>query len=65
MITMTKSDVIAELHRFSSRERREILERLLELEDEARTLEEHRRLADETFLMLDALEEQNAKDPAR
>lgn len=62
---MTKSDIIAELPRFSSRERREILERLLELEDETRTLEERRRLADETFLMLDGLEEQNAKDTPR
>jgi hypothetical protein len=62
---MTKSDVIAELPRFSSCERREILERLLELEDEASTLEARRRLADEAFLMLDAVEEQHAKDPAR
>ncbi|MBC7820267.1 MAG: hypothetical protein IAG10_25570 [Planctomycetaceae bacterium] len=45
-----------ELPKLSPRERRRILDRILELDDEAEMLEERRHLADESFQMLDALE---------
>lgn len=48
---------MAELTRFSPRERRRILDRILELDDEEEMLEQRRYLADEVaFQMLDALE---------
>jgi len=57
-------DILAELPRLTQRERREIAERALALDDDARVLEERRHLADETFRMLDALEDEDAKNHA-
>jgi len=57
-------EILAELPRLTQRERREIAERALALDDDARVLEERRHLADETFRMLDALEDEDAKNHA-
>ena len=62
---MSKTDIIAKLPKMTRRERREILERILELEDEAELLEERRRAADEAFQMHDSLEAADAQNSAR
>ena len=62
---MSYRDILAELPRLSQRQRREIAERALALDDEAQILEERRHLADESFRMLDALENQDAQNTAR
>ncbi len=61
---MSYKEILAELPRLTQRERREIAERALALDDDARVLEERRHLADETFRMLDALEDEDAKNHA-
>jgi hypothetical protein len=61
---MSKSQIIAELAKLSLHDRREIMERILELEDNSEILEERRHLADEAFQILDALEDEDAKDRA-
>ena len=58
---MSTTEIIAELPKLSSRERRRILDRLLELDDEAEMIEEYRHCADEAFQMLDALEAEDAQ----
>ena len=62
---MSATEILAELPALSQRERRRILDRLLELDDEAEMLEERRRLADEAFQMLDNLEAEEAQNAAR
>ena len=62
---MSYTEILAELPRLTQRQRREIAERALALDDEAQILEERRHLADEAFRMLDALEDEDAKNPAR
>ena len=62
---MSYTDILAELPLLSQRQRREIAERALALDDEAQILEERRHLADEAFRMLDALEDEDAKNTAR
>ena len=62
---MSATEIIGELPKLSPRDRRRILDRILELDDEAEMLEERRHLADETFQMLDALETADAQNSAR
>ena len=62
--SMSATEIMAELPKLSPRERRRILDRILELDDEAEMLEEHRNLADEAFQMLDALEAEEAQNAA-
>jgi hypothetical protein len=62
---MSFTDILAELPRLTQRQRREIADRALALDGEAQTIEERRHLADETFRMLDALEDEDAKNAAR
>lgn len=62
---MSATEIMAELPKLSPRERRRILDRILELDDEAEMLEERRHLADESFQMLDALEAEDAQNAAR
>lgn len=57
---MTVAEIISELAELSREERREILDRILEIEDEAAVLEASRRSADEAFQMLDAMEAADA-----
>ena len=61
---MSKAEILAELPKISRRERREIMDRILELDGQAELLEERRRLADEAFLMLDELEAADAANQA-
>jgi hypothetical protein len=53
---MSKAEIIAELPRLSHHERREIIEHILAIEQEAEILADCDRRADERFLMLDAME---------
>ena len=58
---MSKTEILAELPRLDHRERREIARALFDIEADAQTLTDCDRRADEHFLMLDALEAQNAQ----
>lgn len=61
---MTTAEILAELPRLSRLDRRKILDRILEIEDEADVLEACRRMADEGFQILDALEAEDAASQA-
>lgn len=58
---MSTTEIIAELSKLSSRERRRILDRFSELDDEAEMIEECRHCADEAFQKLDAAEADDAQ----
>lgn len=58
---MSTTEILEELPQLSRADRRAILNRLLELDEDADLLEERRQQADEAFQMLDAME---AKDDA-
>ena len=62
---MSASDILIELPKLSPAERRAILNRLIELDEDVDILEENRRHAVEAFLMLDALEAEDAENEAR
>jgi hypothetical protein len=62
---MSYTEILAELPRLTPHQRREIAERALALDDEAEILEQRRHMADEAFRMLDALEEEDAKNKTR
>jgi hypothetical protein len=62
---VSKTDILAELPRLDHRERREIARRLFEIEADAQTLADCDRRADEHFLMLDALEAEDAQAKRR
>lgn len=57
---MTTAEILSELPVLSRQDRRKILDRILDIEDEAKVLETSRRLADEAFQILDALEAEDA-----
>jgi hypothetical protein len=59
---MSTSEIIAELPKLDHKQRREIARRLFALESEAQVLSETDRRANENFLMLDALEDDDASD---
>jgi len=63
--TMSTSEILEQLPKLSRKERREILNRLIELDEDAEILEERRRLADASFLMLDAMEAEDAERETR
>ena len=65
LLCMSKSEILAEIPRLSHQERREIMRRLVETEEDAATLAECDRLASERFQMLDALEADDEKNAAR
>ena len=62
---MSTADIIAELPRLSHQERRQIIERILDLEQEAELLADCDRRALERFQMLDAMEAEDGPGPAR
>jgi hypothetical protein len=62
---MSKTEILAELPRLDHRDRREIARRLFEIEADAQTLADCDRRADEHFLILDALEVQDAQTKPR
>ena len=53
---MSTAEILAEIPKLSREDRRRILDRILEMEDEAQSVEAIRRMADEAFQMLDAME---------
>ena len=59
---MSTTEILAELPKLSREDRRRIVDRILEMEEEAASVEAIRRMADESFQMLDAME---AEDAAR
>jgi hypothetical protein len=62
---MSSKEIIAELPRLSHRERREIVQHILSIEEEAALLADCDRRADERFQMLDAMEAEDAQTPTR
>jgi hypothetical protein len=61
---MSTAEILAELPNLSREDRRRILERILEMEQEAGSMEAIRRTADEAFQMLDAMEAEDAAGPS-
>jgi hypothetical protein len=59
---MSTTEIVAEIPRLSHEERRKIMRRLIEAEEDAATLAECDRLALEQFEMLDALEAEDEKN---
>ena len=57
---MSTAEILTELPKLSREDRRRILDRILEIEDESESLEAARRTADDTFQMLDAMEAEDA-----
>jgi len=62
---MSTAEILAELPKLSREDRRRILDRILEIEDEAESVEAARRTADEAFQMLDAMEAEDAASQSR
>lgn len=62
---MSTAEILAEIPKLSPEDRRRLLERILEVEDEAASVEAIRRTADETFQMLDAMEADDAASQSR
>ena len=62
---MGTAAILAELPELSREDRRRILERILEMEDDAASVEAIRRTADEAFQMLDAMEAEDAAGQSR
>ncbi len=62
---MSTSEILAEIPKLSREDRRRLLERILELEEEAASLEAMRRMADEAFQMLDTMEAEDAARQSR
>lgn len=58
---MSTAEILDQLPKLSPKERRAILDRLMELDQDAAVLEERRRLADDAFQMLDAMENEDAQ----
>jgi preprotein translocase subunit SecD len=62
---MSTAEILAELPKLSREERRRILDRILEMEDDAQAVEAIRRTADVAFQMLDAMEAADAASQSR
>ena len=62
---MSTAEILAELPKLSREDRRRIVERIPEMEDEAQSVEGIRRMADEAFQMLDAMEAEDAASQSR
>ncbi|MEW6302243.1 MAG: hypothetical protein AB1705_02155 [Verrucomicrobiota bacterium] len=62
---MSTSEIMAELPRLSHHERREIARRIFEMEEDAQVLADCDRRANENFLKLDAMEDEDAQNRSR
>ena len=62
---MSKAEILAALPRLDHAEQREIARQLFEMEADSQTLADCDRRADQHFLMLDALEAQDAQTQPR
>ena len=58
---MSKAEIAAELPNLTARERRELARLIFEMEEDAELLRDCDQRANENFLMLDALEAEDAK----
>jgi hypothetical protein len=58
---MSKAEIAAELPKLSAKERRELARLIFELDEDAEALKENDRRANGRFLMLDAMEAEDAK----
>jgi hypothetical protein len=59
---MSTAEILSEIPKLSSADRRRVLDYILEVEDEGASIEAMRRIADESFRMLDVME---VEDTAR
>ncbi len=57
---MSTTEILLELPKLSRVERRAILNRLIEVDEDAEVLDERRRQAEEAFQMLDAMQAEEA-----
>ena len=62
---MSTAEILGELPKLSREDRRRILDRILEMEDEAESMEASRRMADEAFQILDTMEAEDAASQSR
>ena len=62
---MSATEIISELPKLTHAERREIAQRLFELESEAQVLTDCDRRANDNFLLLDAMEAEDARNQRR
>lgn len=62
---MSKIEILSELPNLSHRERRELVRRLIELEEETQILADCDRRANENFLLLDSIEAEDARNQSR
>jgi hypothetical protein len=62
---MSTTEIVAEIPKLSHQERRQIMRRLIEVEEDAAVLVECDRSALERFQMLDALEADDEKNTPR
>ncbi len=58
---MSTAEIIAELPRLTHQERRDLTRRLIEIEEDSQVLADCDRRADENFLVLDAMEDEDAR----
>jgi hypothetical protein len=58
---MSKTEILAELPRLTREERRELVEAIFDLEADSDAMRHYDRRANENFLLLDALEAEDAK----
>lgn len=62
---MTTSEILAELPELTPQERRLMVERIMELDAIGDVIEQCRRSADDAFLLLDAMEADDAANETR
>lgn len=62
---MSRAEIISEIPKLSHNDRREIMRCIVATEEDTATLAECDRLALERFQMLDAMEAEDEKKPAR
>lgn len=62
---MSRAEIISEIPNLSHADRREIMRRIIEAEEDAQTLADCDKRALERFQMLDAMEAHDEKDAAR
>ncbi len=58
---MSSTEILAELPKLTHQERREVARRLFELEEESQTLSDCDQRARQNFMLLDALEAEDAR----
>ena len=62
---MSKTEIAAELFKLSPRDRRGLARLIFEMDEEAELLKECDQRANERFLMLDAMEAEDAKSRSK